>query len=156
MTLICNGDDSETLTEDTYKNKEECKNEQPSEGSAENSKKDESDIEHDVLDTMVKDTYQDKEERKKELPQISGNSNKYKPKNVKELFSKNTDGSFSCNVCPKISQKRQIMREHTETHSSGLDHQCKSCVKVFRTKGALRQHKHRSHRMSIKIQNVSS
>ena len=57
-------DDSETITEATYKNKEECK-----EGSAENSKKDKSDIEQDDLDTMVEDTYQDKEECKKEEPQ---------------------------------------------------------------------------------------
>ena len=78
-------DDSETLSEDTYKNKEECKNEQPSEGSAENSKKDESDIEqHDELDTMVEDTYQDKEECKNKEPQKSSQ------KNVEQLFSNKT------------------------------------------------------------------
>ena len=92
---------------------------------------------------MVEDTYQDKEECKKEEPQKSSQ------KNVEQLFSKNTDGSFSCNVCPKISQKRQIMKEHTETHSSGLAHQCQFCVKVFRTNGALRQHRHRSHKISM-------
>ena len=126
-----------------------------SKGSDEHSKEDEVDDEQDNSETTIAENTDANKECKKE-PQNSGKLNEDNSKTVNELFSKNTDGSFSCNVCPKTTQMRQYMKEHMETHLSGLSYQCKFCIKIFRTNGSLRQHRYRSHRIEGKKQNLSS
>ena len=128
-----------------------------SEGSDEHSKEVEGDAEHDNSETIAEDTDVNKEFKKE--PHSSGELNEDNPKTVNESFSKNTDGSFSCNVCPRTTQMRHHMKEHIETHISGLSYQCKNCDKIFRTNGSLRQHRYRSHRVKgkkQKKQNLSS
>ena len=124
------------------------------EGSVDHLKEDDDEDEQGNLETFAENTYVNKECKKE--PQNSEKLNEYIPKTVNESFSKNTDGSFSCNVCPKTTQMRNHMKEHIETHLSGLSYKCKFCIKIFRTNGSLRQHRYRSHRIEGKKQNLST
>ena len=38
------------------------------------------------------------------------------------------------------------MKEHMETHASGLSYPCKFCKKIYKTSASLRSHEHRQHR----------
>ena len=46
-----------------------------------------------------------------------------------------------CNYCGKVTNRKQDIKRHAETHLEGVEHPCENCGKVLRSKNALRQHK---------------
>ena len=67
-------------------------------------------------------------------------------KEILQPSTKTSDGSLSCHVCQKVFKMRHHMKEHLETHVSGMSYPCKSCDKIYKTSGSLRSHEHRQHR----------
>ena len=39
------------------------------------------------------------------------------------------------------------MKEHMETHVSGLSYECQFCERTYKTRSSLRSHEHKQHRM---------
>ena len=66
---------------------------------------------------------------------------------IEQNFSKNLDGTFSCQICGKNSGKWLThIKNHVETHLEGLSFNCPMCEKTFRSRNALSIHKHRHHK----------
>ena len=66
---------------------------------------------------------------------------------VKQYLEKCSDG-YRCTFCGKIctgKSSRLDARRHIETHIDGLTYECPICLKTFRSKDSLRNHKFRFH-----------
>ena len=66
---------------------------------------------------------------------------------VNEMFKdniiSNTDGSFSCKICGKLSSKTNAfgnMKSHLQVHVGGQNLSCKICLESFKSKEALKLH----------------
>ena len=67
-----------------------------------------------------------------------------------ELMVSNYDAlthktQWTCTACNFTSKIRSTMKEHVETHITGFSHQCPHCVKICKTRNALRGHIIRAH-----------
>jgi len=60
-------------------------------------------------------------------------------KKLEQMIGK-IEGGWNCNVCGRISTKKQNMRHHVETHIEGISHKCRLCSKTFNVKRYLQQH----------------
>ena len=58
-----------------------------------------------------------------------------------EIF-KNSDGFWQCRRCPKFSSKRCHIKEHFETHITGISFPCQYCDKICRSRKNLRDHQY--------------
>ena len=66
---------------------------------------------------------------------------------VKQYLEKCSDG-YTCTFCGKIctgKSSRLDASRHIETHIDGLTYECPICLKTFRSKDSLRNHKFRFH-----------
>ena len=54
------------------------------------------------------------------------------------------NNEFRCTVCEKTMNKRFNMRQHLETHLTGLSYDCNLCGKTFRSAKSLINHKQRT------------
>ena len=71
-------------------------------------------------------------------------------KNINTLMEKgsaNGKRTFRCKVCGKESSHCNDMKKHIEaTHLDGVSLQCSQCEKTFRSRNALAQHIHYTHK----------
>ena len=68
-------------------------------------------------------------------------------KEIQQTSTKSSNDTFSCNVCQKVFKLRHHMKEHMETHVSGLSYECQFCERTYKTRSSLRSHEHKQHRM---------
>ena len=68
---------------------------------------------------------------------------------ISELISRDADGMYRCDRCPKFSKHRSHIREHVESHIGGLSFPCQHCDKTCRSRHALRTHQS-SHKFQFK------
>ena len=64
---------------------------------------------------------------------------------IEQMFTRNSDNSFTCNTCDKTSRHRGHMKEHVEIHIEGLSYTCNTCGKTSRSATGLRLHKAKYH-----------
>jgi len=65
---------------------------------------------------------------------------------VSELIEiDNINRTFTCKICGKINRHKGTMGYHVETHLEGIEFNCHSCDKTFRSRNAVRIHSSRSH-----------
>ena len=64
---------------------------------------------------------------------------------IEQMFTRNSDNSYTCNTCDKTSRKRMHMKEHVEIHIEGLSYTCNTCGKTSRSATGLRLHKAKYH-----------
>ena len=62
---------------------------------------------------------------------------------LNKMYKKQSDGTFSCNSCGKISMRKFNAREHAELHVEGLIFNCNQCGSSFSTRHNLRSHKYK-------------
>jgi len=62
---------------------------------------------------------------------------------LNKMYKKQSDGTFSCNSCGKISMRKFNAREHAELHVEGLIFHCNQCGSSFSTRHNLRSHKYK-------------
>ena len=67
-------------------------------------------------------------------------------KKLEEMFERQSDGKFVCNLCGKTTIRKTFALEHAEVHMEGLSYPCEYCDKQFRSRGALRMHIHKHHK----------
>ena len=60
-----------------------------------------------------------------------------------KMYKKQSDGTFSCKSCGKISMRKFNAREHAELHMEGLIFNCNQCGSSFSTRHNLRSHKYK-------------
>ena len=75
---------------------------------------------------------------------------------VNEMFKdniiSNSDGSFTCKICGKLSSKTNAfgnMKCHLQVHVGGLNHSCRTCLKTFKNKETLRLHTYKVHNTKL-------
>ena len=77
---------------------------------------------------------------------------------VEALLEKQND-IWICKACDKSAVTKQALRNHAETHISGLTYDCDFCGKIFNRKNTLTMHKSNKHRKTgkktAKTQNTS-
>jgi len=56
------------------------------------------------------------------------------------LIAQNSDGSFSCRACNKLSARRGNMKTHVEMHVEGFEFTCPQCDKKCKSKSSLSVH----------------
>ena len=66
---------------------------------------------------------------------------------IQEMVEKKK-GVWRCKICEKTASMKGQIQQHAETHIEGINQICYICSKTFRTRVALRVHKHRHHRAS--------
>ena len=59
---------------------------------------------------------------------------------IEEFIMKQSDGSYQCTTCGKISKAKKDIKEHVEVHFDGLSFPCRYCDKSFRSRASLRVH----------------
>ena len=59
---------------------------------------------------------------------------------VRESYSRDEDGLFSCHYCSRIFKNQSHIKEHVEIHFEGLSLKCKTCAKTYGTRNSLRAH----------------
>jgi len=62
-----------------------------------------------------------------------------------ENMEKNSDGTYSCKMCPKTMKVKTHMKFHVETHIGGLAFPCDTCGKEFRLRETRRSHQRTHH-----------
>jgi len=65
---------------------------------------------------------------------------------IYENVEKNSDGTYSCKFCSKVSKLKPNMKFHVETHLSGLSFPCNICGKNYRSRTSLRVHQYQNHK----------
>ena len=68
-------------------------------------------------------------------------------KSIRTEIVKESDGTYSCKRCPRVTRHIGHMKEHIETHIGGMSFPCNICNKTYRTRASLRNHKHSSHEL---------
>jgi len=58
---------------------------------------------------------------------------------IEEIIEKN-GGQWKCKVCGKITPKKNVIKDHAETHIEGIEHNCHICSKPSSTRKALKVH----------------
>ena len=61
-------------------------------------------------------------------------------KKLEEMFARQPDGKFVCNLCGKTTIRKNFAQEHAEVHMDGLSYPCEYCEKQFRSRASLRMH----------------
>ena len=65
---------------------------------------------------------------------------------------------WSCRECGKTTKKKNHIKQHAETHVSGLAHVCEFCNKTFKTRNTLSNHISLTHKeqrnANLKLWNV--
>ena len=69
---------------------------------------------------------------------------------IEQNIINNMDGTYSCNLCGKISRTKQHAQNHMETHLEGLSFTCPLCEKTYRSRNTLAMHKSTKHRNNLK------
>jgi len=87
-------------------------------------------------------------ELKAEEIDLEVNTNEEFSKKIEEMIKK-ISGGWNCNVCGRISTKRQHIQQHAETHVEGISHTCHICSKTFSVKRYLKQHISNTHSESL-------
>ena len=59
---------------------------------------------------------------------------------IEEFIIKQTDGTYQCTTCGKISKGKRDIQEHVEVHFDGLSFPCQYCDKSLRSRASLRVH----------------
>ena len=70
---------------------------------------------------------------------------------IKQYIEKNADGKLKCKICGKeavggVTNSKNNLMNHVETHLEGLSFPCQLCGKTFRSRKAVSNHKTRFHR----------
>ena len=66
---------------------------------------------------------------------------------LEQMISKNL-GQWQCKVCGKTAKRKQVIRDHAETHINGVSHSCNFCSKLCTTRNSLKVHIFRNHSKS--------
>ena len=61
-------------------------------------------------------------------------------KKLEEMFERQSDGKFVCNLCGKTTIRKTFALEHAEVHMEGMSYPCEYCEKQFRSRASLRMH----------------
>jgi hypothetical protein len=64
---------------------------------------------------------------------------------VEKSLIKNTDGTFGCGICGKITDTKAHLKQHLETHMN-LIFTCYLCYRQFGSKNSLMAHKSKKHK----------
>ena len=48
-------------------------------------------------------------------------------KKLEEMFARQPDGKFVCNLCGKTTIRKNFAQEHAEIHMDGLSYPCEYC-----------------------------
>ena len=59
---------------------------------------------------------------------------------IETMIERQVDGSFKCQPCGRISNKKSNAKEHAETHIDGMSFPCQYCDKSFRSRPSHRDH----------------
>ena len=51
-----------------------------------------------------------------------------------------SQGIWKCKVCDKVSNRKENIIKHAETHLQGIKHSCHICMKTFPTRPGLQAH----------------
>ena len=86
----------------------------------------------------------------KEKPDIAFQSTEFQSldeldKKIEDSYTRDTSGNFICHYCGKSFYKSGHIKEHVESHISGLSFQCTFCDSIMRSRLSLRKHIQRSH-----------
>ena len=57
-----------------------------------------------------------------------------------ELIIENNEGIWNCRVCGKMSDRKDHIKIHAETHKEGVVHSCQICNKISPTRSSLVVH----------------
>ena len=85
------------------------------------------------------------------LVAISSEDVKEVKERIKQYIEKNADGKLKCKICGKeavggVTNAKNNLMNHVETHLEGLSFPCQLCGKTFRSRKAVSNHKTRFHR----------
>ena len=69
---------------------------------------------------------------------------------IQEILRKDFDGKWICTFCGIKSQMKSHIKEHIEVHFNGIRLRCQECDYICGTRKALRCHKNRHRKNSIK------
>ena len=64
---------------------------------------------------------------------------------IEDSYTKDTSGNFTCHYCGKSFYKNAHIKEHVESHISGLSFPCTFCDSILRSRCTLRQHIQKKH-----------
>ena len=64
---------------------------------------------------------------------------------IEQMYTRNSDNSFTCNTCRKSTRKISHIKEHVEGHIEGLSFTCHICGTELGSSGGLRKHKAKIH-----------
>ena len=51
-----------------------------------------------------------------------------------------SQGSWKCKVCDKVSNRKEHIIKHAETHLQGIKHSCHICMKTYPTRVGVKTH----------------
>ena len=93
-----------------------------------------------------------REVRIKEKPDMAFQSSEFQSlddldKKIEDSYTKDTSGNFTCHYCGKSFYKSGHVKEHVESHISGLSFPCTFCDSILRSRLSLRKHIQRNHHL---------
>ena len=65
---------------------------------------------------------------------------------VNENMEKIASGMWKCKLCGRTATRKDILRNHIETHLEGLSYPCQQCGKTFRSRHSYKKHVYVYHR----------
>ena len=80
------------------------------------------------------------------IPVNDGSSIDEIEQKVIEHLEKNEDGFYMCNLCGKVGDRRNHMKNHIETHLDGISVSCSICKKQFGSRNSHNVHMSRNHK----------
>ena len=66
---------------------------------------------------------------------------------ILELIERDIGKSWKCTICNKVAGTKTKAKEHVEIHIEGLSFPCSDCDTVLRSRGSLRHHIIRHHKL---------
>ena len=66
---------------------------------------------------------------------------------IEENIVRNADNMWECKVCCRSFARKDVLRQHIETHVEGGSYDCPMCEKTFRSRHSLKMHKIRTHKV---------